>query len=406
MKIAAVLVLALALLLMPPNTVRDIPDGAWSWACAVISFALFWDRRKAARQIGENPIVAVGPLISGWIFVRYGLGALGVFYWDQYTWVMPGLDRHWHAHGGRYNLNQACRLSLLAAIGFYLAFRLPVGSIVRSLPELRWTVDTTKLKLNTLIYLPLGLFTALYLAARLPLTISFLVSIFGTATYALLVMVSYWWFSSRGFARTKWMVVTLLTCALISTLALTTGQVGQVFVPLMMVFFGYAVARRKLPWAVLVPATFFGLVVIGPLLTAYKHITYNIATPETSVEDRLLYTGEYLETIRLRGGIELSVQRFVGRMILIEFPAVFSLHYPDSFDYLRGRSFVIEFSSLVPRLVWPEKPDMNIEINRFSQGVGLISADGVTSAKFDAIAEYYSNFGPLGVVVLSLVHGL
>lgn len=399
------LCLAVALLLWT-SAVRDLPDGVWAWSCAITLFVAFWDCRKTARENFENPIVAVAPLVSGWIFLRYGLGALGVYYWDQYTWTMPGLDRHWHIHGGRLNLNQACRLSMLAGIGFYLAFRISVRRLVQSLPDIGWVVDPARLRINTLIYLPIGLLITLVVAPRTPLSINFLVTLFGTVTYALLVMVGYWWFSSRGFTRTKWMLAAILACTIAAVLGLTTGQVGQVFVPFMMVFFGYAVARRRLPWAFLVATGIIAIGVIGPVLTAYKHVTYDIVTADSPVEDRLLYTQEYLSTIRPRGAIELSVQRFVGRLILIEFPAAFSLYYPDLFDYLHGKSFAIEFGSMVPRLLWPDKPDMNLEINRYSQGVGLIRAGGVTSAKFDAVAEYYANFGPLGVLLLSIVHGL
>ena len=406
MQLLLAILSAIVLLLLPSRMILDIPTWFWAWSTAVVLFACFRHAQTLAKQSGGNPWIDVAPLTLGWIFVRYGLGALIVYYWDQYQWVIPGIDRRFHVFGTRQNLDEACRLCLLAGLGFYCAFRLRTTPVVRMLPDLFWPANISKLQRNAMIYAPFGLFILFYVSPRLPLSIQFMVSLFATITYALIVMISYWWFSSTGLARTKWMISTLSVCGIASLFGLTEGQVGQVFIPFMMVFLGYAVAKRTLPFRFLIPLAIAGLIFLGPFLTAYKHATYNIAGQEATISERMEYAEEWLTNVSYRGSVELAVNRFVGRLALIEFPAVFSLYYPDTYRYAYGRSFLIEFSTLVPRIFWPDKPQMSIELNRYTASVGMIKEGEATSAVFDAIAEYHVNFGPLGVFLLSMVHAL
>jgi hypothetical protein len=66
---------------------------------------------------------------------------------------------------------------------------------------------------------------------------------------------------------------------------------------------------------------------------------------------------------------------------------------------------LLELETFVPRFVWPHKPELNPELNRYSAAVGIVREGDGTSAVFDAVSEYYVNFGAPGVFSLSVLHG-
>jgi hypothetical protein len=397
---------AILLLISPIRLLEELPIGLVAWETAAITLVLFVKAQQEARARGQNPWTSVAPLVQGWVFVRYGIGALLIYYWDQYEWIVPGLERRYHVLPGREHLLGACMIAVLGALGIYCGFRVKVSGLARMLPEVSWPVDLEKLQRNALLYAPFGLFVLLYLNPRLPISIRFMVSLFATLTYALIVMISYWWFSARRGHRLQWAISTIAICGVASMLGLLSGQVGQVFVPFMMVFLGYTAARGRVPWRVLVPIGLIAFFAVAPFLTVYKYSKYSMGIENPSVEDRINFTLESLEAMSYEAGVELAVDRFVGRMVLIEFPAVFSAYYPNSYEYANGHSFMVELSSLVPRFLWPDKPQLSVELNTYSQKVGFIQEGDETSAVFDAFAEYYVNFGLLGVFLLGGVHAM
>ena len=406
MFLLSCLFVSILLIITPTRLLEEIPIGLTAWATAAITFVLFWKTRQAALRNRENPWTSVAPLTQGWIVARYGIGAVLMFYWDQYEWMVPGLERRYHVLPGREHLLTACVVALLGAIGVYTGFQIKVGGLVRMLPDLSWPVDQDKLQRNALLYAPFGLFVLLYLNPRLPIEIQFMVSLFATLTYALIVMISYWWFTARSGHRLQWALATLSICGVASMLGLLSGQVGQVFVPFMMVLLGYAAARRRLPWRVLIPIGLIAFLLLAPFLTVYKYSKYSMGIQDPSVGDRIDFTRESLDSMSYQAGVELAFDRFVGRMVLIEFPAVFSAYFPNSYEHVNGYSFMVELSSLVPRFLWPDKPQMSVELNRFSQQVGFVEEGNDTSAVFDAFAEYYVNFGYIGVFLLGALHAL
>lgn len=404
MLLLSCILAAVLLLVIPTRMLEEIPAGIVAWSTAAATMLLFWRAQRDAREKRQNPWTTVAPLVQGWIVVRYGFGALLIYYWDQYEWIVPGLERRYHVLPGRAQLLQACVLAMLGAL--YCGFRVKVLGLVRMLPDLSWPVDRDKLQRNALLYAPFGLFVLLYLNNRLPISIAFIVSLFATMTYALIAMIAYWWFSAQRGERLQWAVSALSICGVASMLGILSGQVGQVFVPFMMVFLGYAAARATLPWRILVTVGLLVFFSVAPFLTVYKYSKYSMGMENPSVPDRVAYTRESLDVMSYRAGLELAFDRFVGRMVLIEFPAVFSAYYPNSYGHAHGYSFLVELSSLVPRFLWPDKPQMSVELNRFSETVGFVEVGDETSAVFDAFAECYVNFGPPGVFLLSMLHAL
>jgi hypothetical protein len=196
----------------------------------------------------------------------------------------------------------------------------------------------------------------------------------------------------------------VVICATSLCLGLLTGQLGEVLAPLVFMVFGFMLARRKLPWRALLVIVPVAFLLVFPFLTVYKYTAQN--HPDSPLSERVLFAVERFATLDYRTGVELTMDRFVARMAATALPAIFSRFYPDVYAFEHGRTFGTELSSLVPRIVWPDKPFVAVELNRYSAAVGLVREGGTTSAVFDAVSEYYVNFGPVGVLVFCFLHGV
>jgi hypothetical protein len=384
----------------------EIPPSAIIWSTVCILLALCAYHRRVAIEHGENPWISPFPLTMNYFFVRYGLGALVVYYWDSYPWeALPALKMRFYEHGGRQNLEPACQLLLLGAFGLSAAASLPARRIARLLPAIRWSVDRDKFRRNVVLYLPVGLFVLLLGARELSLTLQFAASIFGTIIYPLAGIISYWLFSARSSSeRAHWIAVLSALCGLSLLLGLISGLISEMLLPFAMALFGYIIARRSPPWKALLlagPPIFF---FVFPFLTIYKYSTQQSASD--LIGDRLAGAREKLQFTNYRMGFEMTLDRFVARMALAEFPAIFSRFYPEVYPYAEGATFLKELSVLVPRVIWPDKPLISYELNHYSAAVGLIHEGDKTSAVFDAVSEYHLNFGPGGVFLLFVLHGL
>jgi hypothetical protein len=149
------------------------------------------------------------------------------------------------------------------------------------------------------------------------------------------------------------------------------------------------------------------ILLIAPALTLYKEAMGNqrASGGEISFSSAAAETSSGLDTLTVRDRIEVFAASFIGRMCG-SFPALFSKYYPEVYPFVNGKSFVTELQSFVPRMLWPGKPNISAELNEYSRQVGMVSQeDTVTSAVFDSVSEYYVNFGVVGVLVLSVIHG-
>jgi hypothetical protein len=95
------------------------------------------------------------------------------------------------------------------------------------------------------------------------------------------------------------------------------------------------------------------------------------------------------------------MMRFSG----INMPTLYARYYPNVYPFEQGTSFKVEAAALVPRILWPGKPYGSFELNRYPARIGIVEYEGNTTALFDAMSEYYLNFGLIGMFVLSIVHG-
>jgi hypothetical protein len=144
------------------------------------------------------------------------------------------------------------------------------------------------------------------------------------------------------------------------------------------------------------------MTVIIPWLSFYKIQPADLPTLE-----RIRSASDEMAEVTARGALDRGVEALIGRSVgVVGMTAVFIQDVPDLAPYEYGRTFLIQATHLVPRIMWPNKPNMSEQLNFYSRRARLIDEeDEETTATFDAISEYYVNFGAIGVFFLSVLHG-
>ncbi|MDE2060662.1 MAG: O-antigen polysaccharide polymerase Wzy [candidate division NC10 bacterium] len=403
-----VITAALVLLALPFGTFANFPPTVVIWVTASILFLLAFYGFRVSQRRGENPWLAPLSLLMAFYFFKYGWGALAVYYWDLLPWeAVPGIGSTFLRYGEKAHLPTACHLILLGGVGLYLGAGGPMPAVARWLPALKWPIDHAKYSRNLVLYTPIALLVFVVLRPLMSVVIRDTVLLLGWIVWVILVIVSYRIFSPQTSGRAKWLMFLVLIFLAQLLLGLQTGMRANFLYPILLIVLGYVIARGRLPWKVLAAAIPLFMFVVGPWLTLYK-----LEGEVESISARISATSQQFAGTEFRAAFELGLDGLVGRFAGSGAGAlsVFSQYYPDPYPFEMGRSFVLTLEQLVPRVLWPEKPNLSLELNRYTIAVGMLPNEddidyGVTSATFDAISEYYLNFGLIGVLLFAVLHG-
>lgn len=392
----------LVLLLFPLGSVGSANAEGMVWATALTLGFLGAHSLYAAHAAGLNMWLAPGPLLMLYFGLRYGCGALTTFYCEYYPWrTFPALRTAQHHNGIWDNLPSACHLILLFAFGMYIGLGLRTNRLLGCLPRLRWPIAVPKLQTSLVLLTPVGIAALTIITGGEESSLAGTVLTFGAMVYPAILLASYWFFTARTYAsRLRWGIFLLLACGGSLPPALKSGQMFTFLTPLVMLFLGRLLATGSPPWKLLLALSPILFHIVLPMTAFYKHAKL----PGRSVEERVDRAYQMFKAADASGRLELTLERTVLRSSGVFLPAVYSQYFPRVYPFEWGRTFAVEATSLVPRLLWPEKPNVSRELNLYSVRVRILS-EGHGSAVFDAISEYYVNFGAVGVFLLSIVHG-
>jgi hypothetical protein len=101
--------------------------------------------------------------------------------------------------------------------------------------------------------------------------------------------------------------------------------------------------------------------------------------------------------------VSLAERASLTHMVLIA-----ETQSPDPIPYLYGSSYTVIPELLVPRLLWPERPNTQEPLKRLSEHYGLLSGEALetVSIGWGLVSEAYANFGYLGVLGLAIALGV
>jgi len=356
----------------------------------------------AARSAGQSPWIAPVSLLGIYCLVRYGLGALVAEYWHDYPWqAYPLLRLNFHRFGVWQYLPGGCHLVLVFGVGMLLGSLLALSRPKSGLPGFSWPLNEAKLKRLVLVCAPVAAFINA-LQFGMPLNIRFIVTIFGSFVYPLIMLGSYWLFTAKtAHERVHWVLYLIACCAMAVPTGLITGQVNGLLMPGIVIVLGYTIAKGAPPWKALAAGLPLVFLVVLPFSSLYK--TGGVATQD--IGQRIENTVRRFGNVGYRARLELALERTVMRFSGVNMPTLYARYYPNVYPFEYGASFAIEASALVPRLLWEGKPYASFELNRYPARIGIVEYEGNTTALFDAMSEYYLNFGLIGMFLLSILHG-
>jgi hypothetical protein len=206
----------------------------------------------------------------------------------------------------------------------------------------------------------------------------------------------------RGeLARWQAAVVFLVLLPLVLIALLTGGFLTTIL--MLGVFFVvlYFHVRGRLPWlvVVMIPAFF---VVAYPTLTYYRgHAWSPAGQGMTTLEKAQMFVRGFVWTYGTadRGRFDQETVGLVRRVSLILTLTHVVEKTPDPVPYWEGETYRPLFTSVIPRAVWPGKPEERAG-NAFGRRYGILTeTERRMSVNIPWTTEMYANYGRVGVIV-------
>jgi hypothetical protein len=187
---------------------------------------------------------------------------------------------------------------------------------------------------------------------------------------------------------------------------LTGGLVAAAIVPAMCFTLIYVLIRGKWPISIMI---FLAVTAIAtrPLMSEYRQLTWYVganvgaSTLEKSQILLDLLTQRYTQESATAESLEIATNR-TNQLATLAWVVNFT---PSTVPYWNGLSYLSLPMTLVPRAIWPNKPEQE-----FGQVFGhtyefLDADDNTTSINFPQLVEAYVNFGVPGYVLPMVVIG-
>jgi len=310
-------------------------------------------------------------------------------------------------------IEKSLALALAGLIAILFGYYYPGRRwVARRLPKPRmsWR-DKRVLQSVSLGFAGLGMFVFvvtlnLHLSPEIQAYVNQPSQFFAVATIALLILQlegELAW----GFAVTLWIVL----LPLYAVIGMAQGILGFAMVEAAALLITYTTLRRRIPWVIFLLgfAIFF---FIQPVKGYLRSMVFDPGGWANRDQDQsqklgaLIATGEQgltvMQTLEPQDLFMLAAQRLASIMVF----ATLVEQTPQNIPYWEGSTYYPLLFVAIPRLVDPEKPS-DLPGNVFGHQYGLLSVDNyVTSINVAQLLELYGNFGPLGVVLGSILIGM
>jgi hypothetical protein len=223
------------------------------------------------------------------------------------------------------------------------------------------------------------------------------------------------WRDLRGRAhRSGWLVACTVTLSLAGFL---TGMMEAVVQPVLLAITLYVVLQRRIPWRVL-GAGILLVVIINPAKQHYRELAWQDAESRqeqerTSKDPRVAAERWWkaLTTTWTSGQSDrgTNTSGLASRLNELGINAVVLDVTPSVLPYDRGQGWAYIPVSLVPRFLYPDKPNFTQIFNdRFSVTFGFQTRESTetSTGAFPLVADGFWNMGWPGVVLVGMLSGL
>jgi hypothetical protein len=206
---------------------------------------------------------------------------------------------------------------------------------------------------------------------------------------------------SAGLPPATTVLLWLVFVPLLVVLGLATGALSPGLQVGLMLLLVYSTVRRRFPWT-LIALGFAATCILVPVRTRYRVFLGGLGVGSPISRARLLWQtfGDTRDSSRV--AIEATMDRLNQSATL----AVVMEFTPAVVPFWKGHSYRPLFSKLVPRMIYPSKPQEDVG-QLFPHRYGLLPPwDGTTAYKLPQLIEAYVNFGIVGVIGVMFAIGV
>lgn len=394
--------LAGAILLATLSTISRQNVTLAQFACAGVLLAILirsyisWSQRRDAR-------VPVWPLVCAAHFVFYGVAIFGALR------ASPSLFDHGSDLSDSI-LTMAMVVGIVGVVSMWAgrmaAMRL-VGLKTFRLPFLEISSATPgRVKVLLLIGIVANLF-------GVPLYGSVLWNISVIAFGALPLAAFLWLVLARRFRRLSELDY-VLGIAFLATRVLAgarfNASLGTVVVPLLLMGVADVSLKRKLPWPTITVVACLILFLQpgkGIIRTEMSRGQIGVGMTDAVVRWVDLSISEWADVFAGRAPLDEQLSATSTRSSLLTMTGVILEQTPESVPYQLGAYYPLLIKNLIPRVLWPGKPSVNLGNQFFQVEYGLTAKQNLSTVSIACgfEAEGYMNFGWAGIVPVGLLVG-
>jgi hypothetical protein len=169
---------------------------------------------------------------------------------------------------------------------------------------------------------------------------------------------------------------------------------------------------KRLPFPSIITAVLI-LLFLSPVKHEYRSVTWSEDSPvgDSHVDKAWLWlsqaSGYWMNTFAGEQSLTESTEQVTSRTDLVhQFALVRSLT-PSEIPYQNGATYTYFLITIIPRAIWPEKPEAGSANKFFGVNYGLTTERGAERSTFGVslLAEGYINFGWVGVILIMVFQG-
>lgn len=211
------------------------------------------------------------------------------------------------------------------------------------------------------------------------------------------------WTRFFRFGQKPWAIFALALLVLLLGVGLFSKSKGALLFPFFHVGAAYAIERGRTPAAAFLAAALAYLFIAYPLVSSWRQ---DAGVEYASRWDQVAEGVGVLTSLHsMPFDATPDLQRSFARGLL-EVTAQIVDRTGTDVPYARGASYGAVLESLIPRSLWPDKPDNNTG-NWIGQRYSIVNrGDDVTNISPSLLGEMYMNFGGVGVLLGMALFGL
>ena len=343
---------------------------------------------------GSGYDVPAIPILSAAYGVQF---ALPVFFSGGTLWLVGG----YHTVDPS-SIDAALVMAIVAFLAFLLVcYSRPVNQLVAKLPALNLHLDRVRALAYVLVFSALVLASSRYFTSLGPEEQTTLSGLYRVLQNQLLVAIgiqAWLTYTQKGL----WM--RLLYYALIAAAVvegMSSGFLEATLAPVGIMFAAQWIYQRRLNKA-LAAACVATLLLLNPVKADFRNEIWYAGGDSASRPQKALLWIEsgidfWTDVIAGRGHGDDAALQLVRRTSMVDTVAHVYESTPDTVPYYLGETYSYFLYSLVPRILWPEKPVTSAN-KTLAVDYGLTTEEGAERSTFgiSLIGEGFANFGWLG----------